>query len=156
MDWKEAKSAFVRDGSLRDLYVLDTTVEDWRRLFDFVRSGTYDLRFRHGDDWRPMPEDLDGFFAGQSEWTTLLAVDVDGVLVHAHFFETDQIELDVEPSEVQTPERAASLFAFMRGLGRALGKPVRLTPENCRDYILIEYDPASDRLRKEHDHWTDQ
>ena len=156
MDWEQAKSAFVRDGSLRDLYVLDTTVEDWRSLFDFVRGSTYGLRFRHGDDWRPVPADPDGFFAGQSEWTTLLSIDVSGFAVNAHFFETDQIELDIEPSEVQTPERAEALFEFMRDLARALGKPVRLTPENCRDYVLIEYDPASDELRKEHDHWTDQ
>ena len=156
MDWKDAKSAFVRDGSLRDLYVLDTTVEDWHRLFDFVRGSAYDLRFRHGDDWQPLPDAPDGFFSGESEWTTLLSVDVGGVVINAHFFETDQIELDIEPSEVQAPERAASLFGFMRGLGLALGKLVRLTPENCRDYILIEYDPGSDQLRKEQDHWTDQ
>lgn len=155
MDWQEAKSVFVRDGSLRELYVLDTTIEDWRRLFDFVRGSTYGFRFRHGGDWQPMPRSPDGFFAGQSEWTTLLSIDVAGVIVNAHFFETNQIELDLVPNEVQTAERAAALFAFMRGLGRSLSKPVRLTPESCRDYVLIEYDPASDELRKEHDHWTD-
>ena len=148
MEWEEARSAFARDGSYRDLYVLGTTAEDWRLLLSFLKGSEYGLRFRHGDDWGSVPDAPDGLFAGESGRTTLLSVDVGGVTVNAHFFEADQIELDLVPNEVQTAERGASLFRFMRGIGLALGKPVRLTPENDRDYVLIEYDPKRDGLQK--------
>jgi hypothetical protein len=151
MKWEEVRSAFDWDGSWRDLYVLGTTRDDWQRLLDFLRSSGYALRFRHGGDELPLPDNLSGYFSGESEWTTLLSVEVGGVTLNAHFFTPEEVEFDIDPREVQTSERAEVVFDFMRRVGRALGKPIRLTPENMSELVLFEYDPAADVLRKEHE-----
>jgi hypothetical protein len=36
---------------------------------------------------------------------------------------------------------------FLRAVGRLLGKPVVLTPENIPDHRLIGYDVGADRVR---------
>lgn len=148
MDWAEIKTAFDWDGSWRDLYVFDTDARDWRRLLEYVKERGYSLRFEQGVV-QPLPSDPSGLFVGESESMSLLMIDIGGVALCAHFFAREEIELDLDPREVQSMTKAEALFDFMRGLGQALGKAVRLTPENQSDYVLFVYDPAADELRRE-------
>jgi len=36
--WTEVSDFWEHDGSLRDIYVLSTTQDDWQRLLDLVRA----------------------------------------------------------------------------------------------------------------------
>ena len=147
MEWERVESAFDWDGSWRDLYVLDASLDAWQRLLDFLKSGPYGLTFRR-ETVEPLPARASSAFGGPDDVRPLLHVDLGSVTLNCHFFAEDEVEFDLDPREVQSGAEAESVFEFMRGVGRALGKPVRLTPESMSDLTLIEYDPASDELRK--------
>jgi hypothetical protein len=158
--WEEIKAEFAY-GNWPELYVLETTAEDWRRVLDFVRADGYAVRFQHGQELqpgllngprlKPFPTDPNGFFAGDTEHYSLLEVDVGGITFSTLFFTRDQIEFHLDPRKIQSPERADTLFEFMRGVGRALNKSVRLTHENLIDVVIVEYDPVRDELWRENE-----
>lgn len=145
-----------------ELYVLDTTAKDWRRLLDFVRARGFETRFQHGPEiqpgllegLQPLPKDPNGLFdgdvdVGDMKQHSLLEVIAGGITLSALFYTRDQVELHLnDPREVHSEERAKTLFEFMREVGQALGKPVRMTPESMCDNVICEYDPAGDALRK--------
>ena len=151
VEWEEIQTAFEWDGSWRDLYVLGASRDDWQRILDALRSSGYVLRFWRDHDAQPVPESVDSLFVGESEQSSLLSTVVEGVTVNAHFFQDDEVEFDIDPREVSTVARAEAVFGLMRLIGQAVQKPVRLTPENMSELVLIGYDPASDSLRKEHE-----
>ena len=147
MEWKKVRSTFEWDGSWRDLYVLDASLDDWQRLLDYLRASNHGLTFKRETE-EPLPDRASDAFVGADDVRPLLQVDIGGVVLNCHFFTEDEIELDLDPREVETDASAASVFGFMRGIGRAVGKPVLLTPESMSGLPLITYDPATDELRK--------
>src|SRR5688572_7775131 len=38
MSWSEAATDFTADGSLRDLYILGTDIDDWEQVYRFARD----------------------------------------------------------------------------------------------------------------------
>ena len=154
--WEEIEPELNWDGSWRDLYVLETTVDDWRLFLQFLRAGRYVTRFQDhrstvvGTEGgvRSLPHYPTSLFHGRDERFTLLEVDVGRVTLNTDFFTPDNIHLDLDPRKVQSTDDADTLFAFMRGLGRALGKPVRLTHENMCDLVICEYNSVGDELRR--------
>ena len=55
-DWQDAKWIFDFDGSWRDIYVLDTTIEDWQRFLDMVRQGPWRFEWTVDGVPAPLPE----------------------------------------------------------------------------------------------------
>ena len=146
MEWEKVQSAFEWDGSWRDIYVLDASLDDWQRLLDFLRTSRYNLTFSRVSV-EPLPAHAAEAFGGPDDVRPLLQIDVDGVVVNSHFFAEDEIEFDLDPREVEVSADAEAVFEFMGGVGRALGKPVILTPENMSELALVAYDPATDELQ---------
>jgi hypothetical protein len=145
--WEDVREWFEPDGSLLDAYVFDTTVADWQALVDFVRSRGW--WFAYSEDGRPrrLPFRVEDVFARRGEMAVLLQVrPVPEVRVNVHFFTDEEIEVDFAPEELQGQERLDLLCSFLRAVGRRLGKPVVLTPENLAHRPLIGYDTDADRV----------
>jgi hypothetical protein len=145
--WDDVREWFEPDGSLLDAYVFDTTVADWQAFVDLVRSKGW--WFAYSEDSRPrrLPARVEDILARRGEMAVLLQVRlVPEVLVNVHFFTDEEIEVDFSPGELQGQERLDLLCGFLRAVGRRLGKPVVLTPENLRDHPLIGYDIEADRV----------
>lgn len=53
-----------------------------------------------------------------------LVISLSGVAANCHFFEVDHMEMDVLPEDVNTPEKAQSVFEFMIAIARLLKKEV--------------------------------
>jgi hypothetical protein len=68
------------------------------------------------------------------------------VWVNVRFFAVEEIEVDFSPEELQGQEQLDAVCAFLRAVGRRLGKPMVLTPENAPDRPLIGYDVTADRV----------
>ncbi|MFI9807993.1 hypothetical protein ACIHEJ_27120 [Streptomyces sp. NPDC052301] len=75
---------FVADGALRDVCVLDTTIDDWRRMFDGLRA----VPGHHVLAWTLSGMTESGALDASAVWSRLelgseesasLAIDVDGV-----------------------------------------------------------------------------
>jgi hypothetical protein len=146
--WQDLKSAFAVDGSLRDLYILDTTVEDWQRLLDFLASSGYPTRLTEHDETAPLPRRADDIPWATEDGVAVLEVDIGGPVLLCHFFSVDEIEFDFEPGEVTSPAHLAALVVFMQRVSSKMRKPIRLSPENESEIALLEYDPRTNSMTK--------
>jgi hypothetical protein len=144
-DWPSVRGEFEPDGSLRDIYMLDTTANDWQTVLDHLRRSGRSVRFEVGGVEGPLPDQVSTIFGVSAEATPLLNFDVGGVDLACHFFTPSEIEFDFLPTDVQGPERLQSVLEFMAEIGQLLAKTVVLTPENGKAVPIFKYDATSDR-----------
>jgi hypothetical protein len=142
-NWQEIKqNVYHEDGSLRDIYVNDTTLEDWRKWIDFVNqnylvkvySATAELNFidfQHVKNYfKSDSDDTSGLTA-----VIFLKTDIE---INCHFFWEGEIENDFQPGEIQTYEQHLAILKYLKDISRRLEKKVILTAESMKDIILIE------------------
>ena len=143
LDWKTQRRDFEPDGSLRDIYVRDTTVDDWKVVIALILDGNYQARLVRSGAVVPVPDDFDTLF--EADDRHLLSFSIAEVILDCHFFETAAIEFSFAPNDV-TEARLQSLLAFMVDIGEAMRKPVNMTPENCPDETIFRYEPDERQL----------
>ena len=143
IDWEREKHAFEPDGSLRDLYVLDTTVDDWRAVMEYFESGPYGVRFTSPNVARPVAPSIGQLVGAQSRPS--MFVDVGELLLACHFFKVDQIRLEVDPRDV-TEWNVRPLLELMADLGDLTGKVVVLSRDNVPELPLYRYAPDIGRV----------
>jgi hypothetical protein len=142
VDWETCQADFEWDGSLRDIYVLQTSIVDWDRLLDFLRNSGLPLIYEVDGASPPLPTGVASIFATRQDASPILKVDLRGMWLHSHFFTEDEIEFDLDPREVQDEIALARLLDFMRGVATHLGKTAILTPENWVQSPIFEVRPA--------------
>lgn len=134
--WETLKQHVYReDGSLRDIFIDDTGVVDWRRWADFVNR-EYRVTSLHADD-APKPRiDME---AVQRHWAGERTVDISAVVflgdieLRTYFVDSTFIENDITPSDIRQPADHDNLLRYLKDVSILLGKPVLLTQENPRD-----------------------
>ena len=82
--WEDCKEAFEQDGSLRDIYVLDTALDDWQKFIDFINQSNYKFSFFVGNKLSPFPSEA-GYIFEQKE-SLLLSISINGMIINCHFF----------------------------------------------------------------------
>jgi len=142
--WADLRRAFHVDGSLRDIVVVDTAVSDWERAYEYVLELGAAETARLAADPDPLPSGLPEIFARRDEQGAMLAVFLGKVQLDCFFFGETEIEFDLSPKEVGSETEARSVLSFMRGLGRAIGRPVHLTEESVHNCRWLTFDPAED------------
>jgi hypothetical protein len=145
--WDDVSELFVADGSLLDAYVFDTTVAEWQAFVDLVRSRGWWFEYLEDNHPRRLPDRVDVVLERRADRAVLLRVKPGPEMwVHVHFFTAEEIEVDFSPDELQGQDRLDVVCGFLRAVGRRLGRPMVLTPENMPDRSLIGYDVATDRV----------
>jgi hypothetical protein len=129
--WDDVKDWFdpVVNGTLPDVYVRDTARVDWQAVVDLVRSRGWAYEYREDSRVRRMPS-VDVMFARASVVHVVLTVwPAPGTV--ANFWPRDPAEIwfDVDIREIQGQDRLDLFCAFLRAIGRRLGKPVVMCPE---------------------------
>ncbi len=142
MDTNNYSAAFKSDGALRDVVVGDTSVEDWGRFRWFLVAGDYTLTFFSDDEEEPLPEEFSSLVQ-EPEFGQLLQIDLGQTVLFCHFFGSEEIELDLQPEDVNSEEALESVLNFMMDLGNALDKTVVLTPANRHDRPLLSFTPGN-------------
>ena len=131
-----------RDGSLRDVYILDTSHEDWDRLLGLLKEHfileSEEILLNSIREIIPIRQER-GF---------LLRVKLlEGVTAHCHFYVSETvsnpIEFDLDPREMQSPDAMIKVLEFMSTLGDGLKKDVFLTEENSEASVLLSYSPET-------------
>lgn len=140
MIWEDL---FAWDGSLIDIYVLDTTLGDWQCLLDFLLASPYDLRYSRDGAAEPLPDRVEAIFAQRSVANVSLSIDESQLSLNCHFFTSDEIEFDLDPRAIDGQPRLDRMLDFMRALGSTLGKEAILTPENFQEHPLCRFDPRA-------------
>ena len=134
---------FYIDGSLRDIYVVGTSEQDWQALLTYLRVSPYPLEYLLDDEVRPLPELAVDILSIRDEHSPLLRIDQQRLGLNCHFFIPQEIEFDLDPKDFQTEQDMSYLLDFMRTIGRVLNKPIILTGENDTLGPLFRYDPAT-------------
>ena len=145
--WDDVAHYFEPDGALLDAYVFNVGMADWQHVVDAVRAQPWQLDYTVGGSSHPLPPQVSDIFAVPGDAATTLTIrPMPDIAVNTHFFSDDEIDFDVDPGELQGQDRLDVLCSFLRTVGRTLGKPVVLTPENNPAWPLITYTPDDDRV----------
>jgi hypothetical protein len=140
ISWDMCRQEFEPDGSLRDIYVLGTGIELWRRFFDGLRSA-YNLEYSVDGESCPIPESVDEAFSTRTAASPSLHFRVAEMVVACHFFCIEQIEMDLDPREVTSAADFDALLRLLRSVGETVSKPVIVTCESDQQHPFIIYQP---------------
>ena len=143
-NWNNIEWIFEKDGALRDIYVQNATISDWEKVVDLLNS-EYQLTFGVYED--NLIDKIDfGYvktmFAdetGQLE-TKSATVDLNGIVVKCYFFLENQIEFDINPTEIKTESEFNKITDFMKSISSKLEKQITLCGENQPEFPLIKID----------------
>ncbi len=144
MNWQALKdNIYYLDGSLRDIYILNTTKEDWKIWTDFVNRN-YKTSF-HNYETETTKDNIDfstmlDYWNGERDSSGMATVYVDNIIVNAYFFDHQEIENDITPKEFNSIDDHERLIKYMTGVSKALNKRVVLTPENSKEIVLLSVD----------------
>ena len=143
-NWKDIEWIFEKDGALRDIYVQDTTISDWEKVVDILNSD-FKLTFGVHEDNLTDKIDIEyvkTMFADESGEleTKSTTIDLDGIVVKCYFFLEDQIEFDINPSEIHSELELKKVTDFMKTMNTVLGKQITLCGENQPEFPLIKID----------------
>jgi len=140
MEWQEVAESFKGDGALRDIYILDSTIQTWQAVIDAVRS-TYSIVFhREGT----IPTDVRDLLNPESR--TMLTVDPGRLDINCHFFSETTIEFDLLPNRITSQVELDQVCEFVMVIGRAARKDAILTMENCIEDVILRYDARMDAV----------
>jgi len=139
--WSDMRDVFEVDGSLRDIVVTGTHLDDWERAYDFVRKLVADGKARLETDPHPLPA-LSQIFALRAERSVVLSMHLGSVRVNCFFFDEEEIEFDVDPRDVPAENEARVVTSFMEGLAHATERQVRLTGEGAHDRPWLWFEPS--------------
>jgi hypothetical protein len=136
------KIAFL-DGSLRDIYIFNKSLQDWDVLLDFLKSN-YPLEFEQDR----LPDTIHHIInLGECDGRLLKINIGNDIFAHCHFYVSEKgfspIEFDLDPKELQSTYAIETLLQFMQNLGEALKEDVVLTEENSETHILLSYSFSS-------------
>lgn len=153
MKWEDYKHEFDFDGSWRDIYVLNTSVDNWQRLIDFLHSSVYQINFFAGGDEVALSQQAAEILDLCPDSSGYLEILLGEVTLNCRFFCEQQIEFDFDPREIHSEIQAKQVFDFMCQLSQSLSKEVILTAENAEDLVIfrattdnrIEYIPPTPR-----------
>jgi len=145
VEWQDCREAFYVDGSLRDIYVRDTTLDDWD-LFLGAVSSLLTATFVDGEPY-PLPTQASEIFERSAETSFLLKIILGQAKMNCHFFTEEEIELDIDPSEVTSQVEFDAIVDVLSLIGSALGRDVILTDENVPTSIWIVFDAINADVR---------
>lgn len=138
-NWRNIKWIFEPDGFLRDIYVQDISLQDWKLLIRYLNK-SHKLIF---DDLDKIDSDyVLKFLIDKNEEMDAksVAINLDGIIANCHFFIEDQIEFDIDPKDINSLKDYLKVEAFMQNISELLSNQVTLTGENSPKIPLIKID----------------
>jgi hypothetical protein len=139
-NWSDIKYEFESDGSLRDIYVFDTSDSTWNVFFAAIIN-SYPHKFFIDGVETSLPSSYSSIKKIQNDATTMLSINVDGgLLANCHFFSEDQIELDICPSDIASPVDLENLQKFLFWLHNLVKLKVVLTHENSPELEILTFE----------------
>ena len=142
MNWAELKNKiYYRDGSLRDIYVLDTNIDDNKKWTELVNNA-YKINWFNGLT-QTYEKQIDfgivkGYLNRDHNLCSSVSIFVDNIQINNHFFIDAKIENDISPTEINSIQDHEKIIRYMENISKALDKTIILTPENEPETTLIK------------------
>lgn len=138
--WQLLKEkVYYEDGSLRDIYMLNTTAADWEKWVEFVNQN---YRVEWYDSKSNITKPNIDFASIESYWrderaTTTAKIFLDTIQINAHFFDDSEIENDLDPREFKNIKQHYKLLSYLNSFSNLCNKPIVVTPENDPSISLM-------------------
>lgn len=138
-DWNEIKWIFEPDGSLRDIYIQDISLNEWEKLIDCLNDN-FSLTYANKDkiDKGNVLKYLRSK-SGELE-SRLVSINLEGLKINCHLFLAQQIEFDLDPKEIKSIGDFELIEHFMVCISDALQQQVTLTGESTPQFPLFKVD----------------
>jgi len=137
LNWKSIEEYFKPDGALRDIYIYDANIELWNFFLNFVTSN-FSFIFQYQDVERKTLLSYEEIKKFQNDNPIVLKILLDKISINCHFFCEDEIELDIDPKEIDE-NNYNSLILFIENIGFNLNRNVIITDENSKESIFLTY-----------------
>lgn len=139
--WRKACAEFAPDGTLRDIYVASTSVDDWNTLVAVARRSG--CKVEQSTRTEPLIHQLaEAHFHGDER--AILTLDVAGMELVGHCFSSSEIELSFSPEQVRGAADLAALLRFLMAVAVTLQREVRITPENLPHAPILRIAASGD------------
>ena len=139
ISWNQIEKDLKADGSLRDIYFFDSTVEIWNSFIAAVLNSEFNFNFYKDGEACEIYTDFSNIFKERENTSLMLSVEKGGVSFNCHFFTEDEIELDISPKEVNGQPSLNIVLEFMAYFSKAIGLPCVLTYENMPQHVIIKF-----------------
>lgn len=130
---------FYEDGSLRDIYLVQSEPKDWDVIFNFFDvQGIYFSIYKDGEVLKGKVSSGE-IIEQLNKFSFYLTILLNNISLSGYFNNAGFIEFDLTPREVQTEKAFDELISFMQLIANATNKEARLTPEMEMDtaYIVV-------------------
>lgn len=146
-NWKDIEWIFENDSnSCLDIVIQDSTIDDWEKLIDLLNdnySTCFDL-----SEGRRIPSKIDKEYVikylNQDSENEIecksVAIDLKGVEIRTHFFQIEEIELDVSQEQINSNDDVKLLVDFMSDISQTLNKQIILTNEFSHNFPRLKID----------------
>ncbi|SDX05529.1 hypothetical protein [Paenibacillus sp. CF384] len=136
---------FYQDGSLRDIYILQTHYSDWDLILDYFKSHLYVevFIFRDGEEILER-HSIKELLILKKEFSISINIVYKGISISGYFYEDDNIEFDITPKEIISLEEVNTVIQFMKEIAKFTNKEVILTPEMEMNEVYIRALPTGE------------
>lgn len=144
-NWKDIKWLFEPDGALRDIYVQEVSLNDWRKVIDLINT-KYKVNYGETGEFKDTNQiNIDYVIEYLTDETGELesksaSISLGNIRLNCHFFLEDQIEFDIDPKEVNSIEDFELIEDFMLEISKSIDNQITLTDENNPKFPLIKID----------------
>lgn len=141
MEWQILKEKiYYFDGAWLDIYVQNTTQEDWSKWVAYVNDN-YKLSFYNGQTETHEPKisfsTVTDYWSGKTDLCNDVTIELDKIIVKCYFFDDLEIENDIDTGDIKSIDDHYKLLSYLTDISKLLSKTVIVTPENTPEIILI-------------------
>lgn len=144
ISYSDVRDEMTPDGSLRDVYLFNTSASVVRSYCEFVQSAEWPSTLQRGDKALGSISEAGDLWDPEQQ-RVLLTVDVAGARVNSHFFTPNEIELDFDPREV-TESNWAAIQDFLEFSSQQTARNAFLTLENSPECGILYMTPGGDAV----------
>lgn len=142
MEWQIInKSVYYKDGSLRDIYIHDTTEQDWEKWIDYINKN-FKIKFynkKNGITSNKIDiNQVKKYWNKENEEGISASIDIHGIILMCYFNLINEIETDFAPNEIKDIKDHNNLVDYLKVCSNILKKPVIVTAEMEEDKILFK------------------
>jgi len=150
LDWQAIAGHFASDGTLRDIYVFDTSMADWEAVWRLLAGSRDRLTFYIDGVLSEPPATVTEIFDVGTDHSVLATYCASDLTVNCHFFTPSEIEFDVDPRQIDGLDAIEVLARFIAAIGETTSKPVVLTEENDQSMVIAWFDPKAGAIEWKH------
>ena len=138
-NWEDIKWIFEPDGALRDIYVQEVSIDEWKIVIKLLNEN---YKVKYGDTNQISEQYTIDYLIDQTGKieSKSAAIYLNDIRLNCHFFLEDQIEFDIDPKEVNTIKDFELIEIFMLEISKSTDKQITLTGENNPKFPLIKID----------------